>query len=444
MNKPPSINDILAGLQSGKGSTYVVDVKKGLFQTDGSEEDHRRAMEALAGAERLAKIQAQNVQSIAPPAPQPSAPAAPSGFTLRQMIDLMKDVGVSGLKKGTIQTKMDILNMFADHHGENRPVADVRRTDVSAWDAANAKQGNVGTTRNTKLSHVISLFECAMDRGHYIKDKNLGNPAEGVFKFKKGEKLQRSENHGWEAFTLPQVKKLFDPQSLQQSEMPHTRRGLVIGLYTGARVGEVAQLKLTDFVTINGVECLRFQGDLKTRTSKRLIPLHPDLLRLGIMEWVAEQKKRGEKRLFPTVDIDKKNKGGAISKGTSNLLATLEIKVEEGKETRLGFHSFRSTVIQELQGNAPLDFQQERRRAYTGHAAYEKHDKTAHSLNYMREWKPKEIEGLHAGITWGQWLDFVALKTVLDETDPNPEFIAAKRNAARLQKRAERQSFAGK
>lgn len=441
MNKPPSINDILAGLQSGKGSTYVVDVKKGLFQTDGSEEDHRRAMEALAGAERLAKIQAQSVQNDAPRATQPSTPAPPSGFTLRQMIELWEVVDVSGLKSGTVASMLRKLNDFADHFGEKRPVADVRRTDVSAWDAANVKKGNVISTRIGKCSHVIQLFDCAIRKGHYLKE--LGNPAEDVVCFREGEKAQRAEDHGWEAFTLAQLKQLFGPQNLQQTEMPHTRRGLVVGLFTGARVGEVAQLKLTDFETINGVECVRFQGDLKTKTSKRLIPLHPDLLRLGIMEWVAEQKKRGQTRLFSTVDITKKNKGGAISKGTSNLLAYLDIKVEEGKKNRLGFHSFRSTVVQEIQ-NAPEDFSDERRRAYVGHAPYEKKDKSIHKTNYMREWKPKEIEGLHAGITWGQWLDFVALKTVLDETDPNPEFIAAKRNAARQIKSAERKAQAAK
>lgn len=437
MNKPPSINEILAGLQSGKSSTYVVDVKKGLFQTDGSEQDHRRAMEALAAAERLAKIQAQSAQNFAPPAPQP---AAPSGFTLRQMIEHWETVGVSGINEETAKTRLAIINEFATHFGEKRPVAHVRRTDLSAWNEALVKKKNSNTTCKLKCSHVKALFELAISSGHYI----LANPAEKVVNSKRGEVAQRSEDYGFEPYTLPQLKKLFDPKSLQKTEMPHTRRGLIIGLYTGARVSEVAKLKLTDFETIKGVECVRFQGELKTKTSKRLIPLHPDLLRLGIMEWVKEQKKRGEQRLFPTVKIDGRNKGGAISKGTSNLLDYLDIKVEEGKETRLGFHSFRKTLIQEIQGHAPVAFQAERRRAYTGHASDEKHDRSAHKVNYMRDWQPSEIEGLHVGITWGQWLDFVALKAVLDETDRNPAFIAAKRNAARKIKSTERKAQAAK
>ena len=149
-----------------------------------------------------------------------------------------------------------------------------------------------------------------------------------------------------------------------------------------------------------------------------------------------EQEKLGEVRLFPTVKLDgKSGKGNAISKGTSNLLARLKITVEEGKTTRLGFHSFRNNVIQELQGADASKLLEERRRAYVGHAPYEKQDNTAHKLRYMRAWKPSEIEGLHGGITWGQWLDFDALKNLLAQTQSDADLNAQRRADERAKKR---------
>jgi hypothetical protein len=51
------------------------------------------------------------------------------------------------------------------------------------------------------------------------------------------------------------------------------------------------------------------------------VPIHPDLLQLGILDWVADQRRRGCTRLLPTVKLDgKSGKGNAISKGFSKLI----------------------------------------------------------------------------------------------------------------------------
>jgi hypothetical protein len=54
----------------------------------------------------------------------------------------------------------------------------------------------------------------------------------------------------------------------------------------------------------------------------------------------------------------------------------------------------------------------------------------------MRAWKPNEIEVLHQGITWGEWLDFDALKRLLAQGEPDQEAIIAKRKVKRAATRA--------
>lgn len=447
MTKPPSIEEIRANFARGDARPYVRDESKGLVQADGPEE-HARLMEYMAAEERLAVAKANAAAAAAREAerlaPQRAAQEATyqqlqqatvpaSGFTVREMITHWETAEAPAMLPATAVDRAKEIESFAQHFGEKRPMHAVCRIDLSSWDASNAKSGNSIGTRKGKASHLKMFIEAAQRAGHYP----LGpNPADKLVGGPKGVKQVRAETHGWEPLTLAQLKHLFAAKNLKLTREPHTRRALVMGLYTGARVGEVAQLKVKDFEVIDGVKCLRFQGELKTQTSKRLIPLHPDLLRLGLWDWKEEQEKLGEVRLFPTVKLDgKSGKGNAISKGTSNLLARLKITVEEGKTTRLGFHSFRNNVIQELQGADASKLLEERRRAYVGHAPYEKQDNTAHKLRYMRAWKPSEIEGLHGGITWGQWLDFDALKNLLAQTQSDADLNAQRRADERAKKR---------
>lgn len=444
--EPPAVEDIVGGFAAGTNRPYVIDRKKGIFKVD-SPEDHAMAMDMLAAQERLVRAETEAALRKEAAAdrekPDPQAEAnyehlqvvttrtKRSGFTVRDMITHWETVEMPDMLAETGETRKKVLNDFAEHFGEKRPIADVRKTDVASWDAAHAKRGNTKSTRKGKTSHLKMFFDLADRSGHY-PGQVLGNPADKVVKFTKSDKSSRAETHGWRAFTLPELQLLFRPENLRRTREPHTRRALVIGLYTGARVGEVAQLTVKDFTTEKGVKCIRFQGQLKTTVSKRLIPIHPDLLALGLWDWYEEQKTRKEERLFPTVSLTgKSGKGNAISKGTSNLLDLLNIKVAEDETTRIGYHSFRSTVIQQLQTVDPRRLLEERRRAYVGHAPYEKRDTSSHAVNYMRAWKPEEIEGLHSGITWGEWLDLPALKTLLTQRESDAELKKQARQAKR-------------
>ncbi len=428
MAKAPSGGYVRVDSEAGDILTYIRDASTGFVKTEGPE-DHANLMEYLAAEERLAKANAaaaaaREEERLAPQRAAnyavydemmrstPMPEVVSSGFSVRDMITHWETLEARDMLKATAEVRRKIVEEFAAHYGEKRPMEGVRRTDVASWLAALATAGNSQSTRNNKASHLKMFFESAKRAGRY----HLENPADKAAKFGKADKEARAETHGWVAFTLSQLQTIFAPSNLRRTREPHTRRALVLGLYTGARVSEVAQLRVDEFVIVDGVKCVRYQGEYKTKTTKRLVPIHPDLLRLGVWDWMEEQKKRGEVRLFPTVKLDgKSGKGNAISKGTSNLLKILKIAPKDDETTRVGFHSFRDTVIQELQGADPDNVWAERRRAYVGHAPYEPRDNSAHKLHYMRAWKPKEIAGLHAGITWGQWLDFDGLKALLEQ-----------------------------
>lgn len=80
----------------------------------------------------------------------------------------------------------------------------------------------------------------------------------------------------------------------------------LLGYFTGARTNEIAQLDTADVKEVNGHPCLDFCADeqhapeakrIKTGES-RLVPIHPRLIELGFLEYVADQRQASQKKLF--------------------------------------------------------------------------------------------------------------------------------------------------
>jgi integrase len=79
----------------------------------------------------------------------------------------------------------------------------------------------------------------------------------------------------------------------------------LIALFSGMRLSEIAQLRLADIRTEQGVAFFAVlntaETSVKTPSSERFVPIHRELIRLGLMDRVAELTQRGERRLFPEI-----------------------------------------------------------------------------------------------------------------------------------------------
>jgi integrase len=83
----------------------------------------------------------------------------------------------------------------------------------------------------------------------------------------------------------------------------------LLGLFTGARQGELAPLCAGDVSTdeATGVVFITVTDDdergtrVKTASSRRVVPIHPELVKLGFLDVVEESRKQGGRtaRLFP-------------------------------------------------------------------------------------------------------------------------------------------------
>lgn len=128
--------------------------------------------------------------------------------------------------------------------------------------------------------------------------------------------VNRAKPNG-EAFTEDDLLKIFDPRwyPLENDTKEYAKYWIpLLELYIGTRIGEICQLDVADVVLDAKVPYIKFYGDgdksVKTTASWREVPVHPDLIELGFLDFVKKQVKKGYVKLFPTLKRDKNNHNG--------------------------------------------------------------------------------------------------------------------------------------
>lgn len=115
----------------------------------------------------------------------------------------------------------------------------------------------------------------------------------------------------------------------------------ILGLWADARLNELCQLRVEDVDEENGIPFLRIREGKATQRTKghkaRLVPLHPEVIRLGFKQYVDRQRSSREARVFPDLKLDSKGyDSGKASKDFRHYLERLNLKTK-----KTSFHSFR-------------------------------------------------------------------------------------------------------
>lgn len=119
-------------------------------------------------------------------------------------------------------------------------------------------------------------------------------------------------------------------------------------LYSGARPAEVAQLHVADVRQEHGVWIMDIndngENDKRTKTagSRRVVPIHSALIKLGFLEHVERQRAGGELQVFPELEIPKEGQIAASFSREFNRYLT-KIGVKQGRDIVL--YSLRHTFI---------------------------------------------------------------------------------------------------
>jgi integrase len=130
----------------------------------------------------------------------------------------------------------------------------------------------------------------------------------------------------------------------------------ILGLFTGARQNELAQLYLDDIKQVDGgVWVIDINDDgpdkkIKNHSSKRRVPLHPflvDTLRLPT-GYVEQMRSKGKKRLFPELPGGRDGYSKNISRWFNRKYKVACGVVQKEGEGKKDFHSIRGTFATHL------------------------------------------------------------------------------------------------
>ncbi|MGA2044469.1 MAG: hypothetical protein ABSG83_13985, partial [Roseiarcus sp.] len=186
---------------------------------------------------------------------------------------------------------------------------------IIAWAQANPEVAKlVPQTVNAKgIGAISKLMRLALNDG-YVES----NPCSGLALDVKPEDVTPRYS-----FDLEDLTRLFaSPIHATPRALPRGGAGAaafwmpLIALFTGARAEEIGQLLTSDIKHEHGIDffditTLADDDDdsapakkgtaktLKTAAGKRRTPIHQTLIDIGLLDYVAEQRRKGAVRLFP-------------------------------------------------------------------------------------------------------------------------------------------------
>jgi integrase len=268
------------------------------------------------------------------------------------------------------------LRYLREHLGEETPLGSITPHDIRSFREAILKlRANHGKTRSqtfaekqtTSVQHRIAqktatlIFDSTKAFFRWCK-ANDGlidvNPAADVtmpsVKSPKGQKSRLP-------FTADELHQLFSAPLFTGCKSIN-RRGQagpniirdakywlpILGYYTGARLGELVQLKVRDVLLCGAIPYLSINEEndptdshkkhVKSDAGVRAVPLHPHLVALGFAEFVASrQKKKGTARLFPEFEYGSDGQASTVaSKWFARFSDSAGLT-----DKKLVFHSFR-------------------------------------------------------------------------------------------------------
>ena len=377
-----TLEELLASAQKaqdGKGQEYKITRHRGgAFTVEANgPDDHAQAMQAMA------LMQNAPAPSAAPALPDAREIAAvlPVGIkriTLKKAVgeyleikdpnnqnatDKRRGVLVDPSKVKTFNQIKKANNDFVEWCGERTTVTAIQQHDLSKYAAHLLTQIGKGTAK-TRLSWIAGFFDWAEKSQYSARD---GDMARGHIPISTRDKRESAQK-GWQRFTPEHLAKIFQPENFKKLTRQSTRWIAVMELYTGARPNELAQIDLIDFSESDGRLCVKITGvgdqkRTKNEHSERTIPIHPDLIALGLMDKISAQRAAGQTRLFPDLNRQTQN-GPAQAAGKDFTTYLKELEITPRGNGKIGIRSFRPTVITQL---AEAGVAQGWRERFVGH-----------------------------------------------------------------------------
>ena len=335
-----------AGLTIDPTSVSYVRLCRGLLR---AQVEYFRLAEAWRGGDFSGTpadpLFAQPVTSARPVREEPKEDPRSKSMPLSELVEafIATKIRDGVWKEATQRNSPRKLRLFAETLN-NKPVDLVTRDDIRDWRDTLDDLDLAPNTIRQHFSVIGSLFNWAKQEGK----ASLDNPTKGLAP--KGDKGTR------EAFTPDDLKTLFHSPlytghwRTDRRERPGTELVKdhkfwlpLVALHSGLRVEEAAKLTLADLREVEGVWCFCV-AKAKTDAGNRIVPVHPRLVHLGLLEHRADVERSKGAQLWPEL---RKGSEGRFSQSFVQWWSQFRHLVGLDRDG-LVFHSFRHTFISTL------------------------------------------------------------------------------------------------
>lgn len=264
--------------------------------------------------------------------------------------------------QGALRIANTAIKKFRELVGDLHPSQVTKHHSIQLKDKL-LEKGAAPATINKDMGILRAIFSTAE-----ANSKLPTNP------FKGWKDLPVPEREEEAPYSIEELKLIFNSPVFKDCYRPTKGKGEaafwlpLIGLYTGCRLNEGAQIFTEDVGELDGIPYFLIKPDSATGRSvkdskKRRVPIHPDLVRMGLLEYVAKIKQAGHVQLFPELTITRSQ--GKLGDKWGSWWSNYVRKDLGITRIPQPFHAFRHTFIEH---GRVSKMDTELRRIIEGHA----------------------------------------------------------------------------
>lgn len=247
---------------------------------------------------------------------------------------ILGDKSVNNYSRGDLIACRDALTKLPTNFTKKREFNAIPITELckQSW-CETLKPRSV----NTYISLLSSLFKWMSQNGYIVS-----NIATGLML-----PIDASPDEERKAYALEDIQRI--KLNLPRGK-DHPERYWIpmIAMYQGFRLDEACQLHLEDVIEVDGIICFDIndagERNVKTKSSRRVVPIHPKLIELGLLVYIDSCRSSGQVQLWDNIKPDKLGDWG---KAFGNWYGRFNRKFVTSDKKKV-FHSFRHLVLDSL------------------------------------------------------------------------------------------------
>jgi integrase len=356
-------------------------------------ESQGKTLREDARAEELHRAKLETLRATVP-APSPQSQPEPDRPPFSEVAArYLEDCEAKGNRPGTLRNSRVAISLFSSIMGD-LPFASIKPKHIKEFrDKALRLPARRGSEqyRGLSIKELLNMDIPEVDRRKastvnrdivdigglwtWANKQNEPGISVGINPCANVDKLATSaRDPEKKCFTRDELRLLFESDKYRHGlgkrgfKKPSAFWCPLIALYTGARINEVAQLYLGDIKEVDAERGIyafdinEYADDKSVKNKKpRKVPVHPKLIEIGLLRYVDELRKKGERRLFPELSYDECGGYAAkVCKDFDRYQRGLGVKVA-GR----GTHGFRYTFQNAL---SDIDVSDETISKLSGHA----------------------------------------------------------------------------